>query len=337
MPGANRARERTPQARPSAGVVEPAARRKFWGWGLEGEGLAMSELEQLGATFAARFGIEGVRVQEPPRVDELELQPSRVCAARVDRDGLQRGSIRASSPYVWQVVPRSGARGHVSKRASSQRRRRCAQPALVASCLRSARVGGRPRRFSSSSAGSYAPVRSGRPRRSGRPLLPIYLPRAQPVVVVLFTTGTLPPKSDVGTHRADTARLLSCVAPWAWPNWTTHPSNRFGSGVFVLQSMRPGNDAATATWLVLAVMSVLLSVSCTPPLMATYFCELVALLGSQAAVDRAVPGSGRWRLRLPVLPSRDEQIVPRRARDVPSRHGRAPEVRRASLTRRSAQ
>ena len=44
-------------------------RRKFWGWGLEGEGLGRSELEQLGATFADRFGIEGVRIQEPPRVE----------------------------------------------------------------------------------------------------------------------------------------------------------------------------------------------------------------------------------------------------------------------------
>jgi alkyldihydroxyacetonephosphate synthase len=48
-------------------------RRKFWGWGLESEGLAANELEQLGATFAGRFGMDGVRIQEPPRVDELEL------------------------------------------------------------------------------------------------------------------------------------------------------------------------------------------------------------------------------------------------------------------------
>jgi alkyldihydroxyacetonephosphate synthase len=53
---------------------QPAARRKFWGWGLEGEGLSVSEIERLGATVTERFGIDGGRVQEPPRVDELELR-----------------------------------------------------------------------------------------------------------------------------------------------------------------------------------------------------------------------------------------------------------------------
>ena len=55
-----------------------ATRRKFWGWGLEGEGLAVSEIEQLGATFAGRFGIDGVPVREPPRVDELDLRAPRL-------------------------------------------------------------------------------------------------------------------------------------------------------------------------------------------------------------------------------------------------------------------
>ena len=59
-------------------MVSAAARRKFWGWGLEGEGLAVSEIEQLGATFAGRFGIDGVPVREPPRVDELDLRAPRL-------------------------------------------------------------------------------------------------------------------------------------------------------------------------------------------------------------------------------------------------------------------
>ena len=54
------------------------ARRKFWGWGLEGEGLATSEVEQLGAVFTERLGIDGVRVQEPPRVEELDLPAPRL-------------------------------------------------------------------------------------------------------------------------------------------------------------------------------------------------------------------------------------------------------------------
>jgi alkyldihydroxyacetonephosphate synthase len=55
-----------------------AARRKFWGWGREGEGLTGAEREQLGATFAERFGLEGVRVQQPPRLEELDLAASRL-------------------------------------------------------------------------------------------------------------------------------------------------------------------------------------------------------------------------------------------------------------------
>jgi alkyldihydroxyacetonephosphate synthase len=57
---------------------QPAGKRKFWGWGLEGEGLAVNEIEQLGATLTERFGIGGVRVQEPPRVAELDLPAPRL-------------------------------------------------------------------------------------------------------------------------------------------------------------------------------------------------------------------------------------------------------------------
>jgi alkyldihydroxyacetonephosphate synthase len=57
---------------------QPAARRKFWGWGLEGEGLAVSEIEQLGAVFAERLGIMGAGVREPPRVAELDLRAPRL-------------------------------------------------------------------------------------------------------------------------------------------------------------------------------------------------------------------------------------------------------------------
>ena len=54
------------------------ARRKFWGWGLEGDGLSASEIEQLGVVFAERLGFAGVRAQEPPRVAELDLPAPRV-------------------------------------------------------------------------------------------------------------------------------------------------------------------------------------------------------------------------------------------------------------------
>src|SRR3954462_5922299 len=59
-------------------IARPGARRKFWGWGLEGDGLSRSELEELGATFARRLGIGGVRMQEPPREEELDLRAPRL-------------------------------------------------------------------------------------------------------------------------------------------------------------------------------------------------------------------------------------------------------------------
>src|ERR1051325_3563563 len=35
--------------------------RKFWGWGCEGEGLSDQEVEDLGTTMRARFGVEPQR------------------------------------------------------------------------------------------------------------------------------------------------------------------------------------------------------------------------------------------------------------------------------------
>jgi alkyldihydroxyacetonephosphate synthase len=78
MASGSGAGDRTSAASSPPRVPQPAGRRKFWGWGLEGEGLAVSEIAQLGATFAGRFGIDGVRVLEPPRVQELELRAPRL-------------------------------------------------------------------------------------------------------------------------------------------------------------------------------------------------------------------------------------------------------------------
>jgi alkyldihydroxyacetonephosphate synthase len=60
---------------PSAPV---APRRKFWGWGAEGEGLTAAELTELGKTVANRFGIDGIRLVEPPDVGELDLRQPRL-------------------------------------------------------------------------------------------------------------------------------------------------------------------------------------------------------------------------------------------------------------------
>jgi hypothetical protein len=103
----------------SAALSPPAARRKFWGWGLEGEGLAAGEIEQLGAILAERFGIGGVRVQEPPRVDELDLRAPRRRRWR-RRRSLRRHSARilvtgpptrtAGRSAIWSVLFPPGLR-----------------------------------------------------------------------------------------------------------------------------------------------------------------------------------------------------------------------------------
>ena len=59
-------------------IAETSARRKFWGWGREGEGLSRRELEELAATFAKRLALDGVRMNEPPRLEELELAAPRL-------------------------------------------------------------------------------------------------------------------------------------------------------------------------------------------------------------------------------------------------------------------
>jgi alkyldihydroxyacetonephosphate synthase len=55
-----------------------ARRRKFWGWGYEGEGLNGEELELLARLVAARFGLGELRAQVPPDITEVELRRPRV-------------------------------------------------------------------------------------------------------------------------------------------------------------------------------------------------------------------------------------------------------------------
>lgn len=53
-------------------------RRKFWGWGYEGEGLTAEELELLSGLVAARLNLPDLRATEPPEISEIELRPPRV-------------------------------------------------------------------------------------------------------------------------------------------------------------------------------------------------------------------------------------------------------------------
>jgi len=72
----------------SAPLSQPAARRKFWGWGLEGEGLAASEIERLGAVFTERLGIDGVR-----EVPQLFATALRGAKAELDPAGIMNPGV----------------------------------------------------------------------------------------------------------------------------------------------------------------------------------------------------------------------------------------------------
>jgi alkyldihydroxyacetonephosphate synthase len=53
-------------------------RRKFWGWGYEGEGPTREQQEQMAKTLAEMFHLDELTVADPPAVDELELPPPRL-------------------------------------------------------------------------------------------------------------------------------------------------------------------------------------------------------------------------------------------------------------------
>jgi alkyldihydroxyacetonephosphate synthase len=54
--------------------------RRFWGWGIDGEGPTREQQQKLGATVAARFGREPIAPIPPPTIAEIELRPSRIAA-----------------------------------------------------------------------------------------------------------------------------------------------------------------------------------------------------------------------------------------------------------------
>ena len=61
------------------GSVE-TRRRKFWGWGYEGEGPTTEHRDAIAAMLAARFETDAPTITEPPRLDELDLRESRLSA-----------------------------------------------------------------------------------------------------------------------------------------------------------------------------------------------------------------------------------------------------------------
>lgn len=53
-------------------------RRKFWGWGWEDEGPNAEQQERIRQLLGARFGWEGLTIEEPPRLEDLDLPASRL-------------------------------------------------------------------------------------------------------------------------------------------------------------------------------------------------------------------------------------------------------------------
>jgi len=50
---------------------------KFWGWGREGEGPDAVATRKIAAALARRFGMDGIEVIAPPRIEEIELRAPR--------------------------------------------------------------------------------------------------------------------------------------------------------------------------------------------------------------------------------------------------------------------
>jgi alkyldihydroxyacetonephosphate synthase len=70
-----------------------AARRSFWGWGLEGAGPSEEQALGIGRTLAARFGRADLRVAPAPSLDRIELPPPRVTAPAA------LAGLLSSAPY----------------------------------------------------------------------------------------------------------------------------------------------------------------------------------------------------------------------------------------------
>src|SRR5262245_25652247 len=70
-----------------------AARRKFWGWGLEGAGPSASQGEAIRRTLAERFGDGALELAPEPRLEQLRLRAPRVAPPAA------LAAILSDSPY----------------------------------------------------------------------------------------------------------------------------------------------------------------------------------------------------------------------------------------------
>jgi alkyldihydroxyacetonephosphate synthase len=56
----------------------PVRRRKFWGWGYEGDGLSDEEMGLLAGLVARRLGVSELRSAAPPALSDLRLRTPRL-------------------------------------------------------------------------------------------------------------------------------------------------------------------------------------------------------------------------------------------------------------------
>jgi alkyldihydroxyacetonephosphate synthase len=68
-------------------------RQKFWGWGWEDEGPTADQQQRIAQLLAARFGLDGVAIDPPPRIEEIRL-----CAPRIAPPP-QLTAICSTDPY----------------------------------------------------------------------------------------------------------------------------------------------------------------------------------------------------------------------------------------------
>ena len=59
-------------------MAQALRKRKVWGWGYEGDGLERDELMALGELIAARFGLDDLKIADPPATAELRLPKPRL-------------------------------------------------------------------------------------------------------------------------------------------------------------------------------------------------------------------------------------------------------------------
>ena len=54
------------------------ARRKFWGWGIEGEGPGAEQAEGVAKLLSAGFGGVALERRDPPRIEDISLPAPRM-------------------------------------------------------------------------------------------------------------------------------------------------------------------------------------------------------------------------------------------------------------------